>query len=108
MAKQLTREEKFKIVSTFIWFSVTGVIPKNDKKYFPVYNKKLLQNLNIDLDSLYLMAFDLLDYMIIDTTEKDSIEIIEEILDTLHEHYALPMESSDYFIKIKNALINYL
>ena len=44
----------------------------------------------------------LLDYMIIDTTEKDSIEIIEEILDTLHEHYALPMESSDYFIKIKN------
>lgn len=108
VAKQLTREEKFKIVSTFIWFSVTGVIPKNDKKYFPVYNKKLLQNLNIDLDSLYLMAFDLLDYMIIDTTEKDSIEIIEEILDTLHEHYALPMESSDYFIKIKNALINYL
>ena len=108
VAKPLTREEKFKIVSTFIWFSVTGVIPKNDKKYFPVYNKKLLQNLNIDLDSLYLMAFDLLDYMIIDTTEKDSIEIIEEILDTLHEHYALPMESSDYFIKIKNALINYL
>jgi len=108
VAKPLTREEKFKIVSTFIWFSVTGVIPKNDKKYFPVYNKKLLQNLNIDLDSLYLMAFDLLDYMIIDTTEKDSIEIIEEILDTLHEYYALPMESSYYFIKIKNALINYL
>jgi len=108
VAKPLTREEKFKIVSTFIWFSVTGVIPKNDKKYFPVYNKKQLQNLNIDLDSLYLMAFDLLDYMIIDTTEKDSIEIIKEILDTLHEYYALPMESSDYFIKIKNALINYL
>jgi len=108
VAKTLTREEKFKIVSTFIWFSVTGAIPKNDKKYFPVYNKKLLQNLNIDLDSLHLMAFDLLDYMIIDTTEKDSIEIIEEILDTLHEYYALSMESSDYFIKIKNALINYL
>ena len=108
VAKPLTREEKFKIVSTFIWFSVTGVIPKNDKKYFPVYNKKQLQNLNIDLDSLYLMAFDLLDYMIIDTTEEDSEEIIERIVDTLHEYYALPMESSNYFIKIKNALISYL
>lgn len=108
VAKPLTREEKFKIVSTFIWFSVTGVIPKNDKKSFPVYNKKLLQNLNIDLDYLYFMAFDLLDYMLIDTTENGTIEIIEEILDTLQEHYALPMESSDYFIKIKNALINYL
>ena len=108
VAKPLTREEKFKIVSTFIWFSVTGVIPKNDKKYFPVYNKKLLQNLNIDLDALYLMAFALLDYMIIDTTEEDSEEIIERIVDTLHEYYALPMESSYYFIKIKNALINYL
>ena len=81
---------------------------KNDKKYFPVYNKKQLQNLNIDLDSLSLMAFDLLDYMIIDTTEEDSEEIIEIIVDTLHEYYARPMESSDYFIKIKNALINYL
>ena len=54
------------------------------------------------------MAFALLDSMIIDTTEEDSEEIIERIVNTLHEYYALPMESSNYFIKIKNALIYYL